>query len=967
MDEPSLFSDPAIDDHTIVFVSDDAIWEMPAAGGLAQRRSPRTASISSPIRDSRRGIIAFAASFSGPPQLCVLDAGTGRIRQLSFFSEACHVLGWGEDGRIVFASSAGSAFPQFSRGWIADSDSGRIESFAAPLMSFSCDGQGRSVIGPPAVNPRMWQGYRGGARGEMWIRSRDGCFRLSRPVPGNSAAPLICGSRIYFLAADDGPASLFSCDLNGAGAKRETGPSGFAVHSPATDGRRIVYCSGGDLFLFEPPNEPARIAIQLAEATVGRRIRNAAAAEDLRDLDTSGRTRKFVVCSFGGVFEYETDRRGWSALKPPPEYCSHARYLFDDKLLAVIAGTRGDQFAILATSSDDQRVCTPATGLGRVEILSAAASQPIVAVANDRHELFAVSLPGGATTLIDQSAYHPITQIDLNPSGTLSAYTLAVGTHRSVLRVARTDAGGVVAETDPPLCDFSPRFVSEKTIIFLSLHPEPESESDFRTSVYLWDFTRGKRRGALRQLRVPARAFSHVLPVGREIVLVSRAPAPACRLVSDETVRIWEASGERVLGMARNSLLIQVGSRIRILQFQNRKQPRVILDMDLNDLVVGVDRPRLWQAALEDTCRLAAAHAPLSVACDWDGIQHRYGPMVERASSSRDIDLILNEILGHLGMSHAIVTRPVAKGAKRQGWLAVDTEYDAQAKAWRIARIPQLKPGALAPLGLADPSLGVHKGDLLLAVDDERLNLSRGPSRQLCRKAGQPVRCLLESAGGQRREVVVEALASERRLRYSAWLERRERLVARVSQPGALYLHLLDTSAKTRIAVERWLLCHQENLGLIVDLRYNEGGAQGTEIATLLARKPLAEVSTRWSRLRTMPVGTAERTTVVLVNRFTSSGGELVAELLRQRLQARIVGERTFGAGVGHTYSRLLPSGSLLWLPEMAIATPPELAAIENRGVIPDVYIPWSREWMHGGDGFILEAVRQLRQKEGVC
>ena len=171
-------------------------------------------SASSPVLDQVRDRIAFSAARSGPQQVCLLEGAKRRFRQLTFLDEACKVLAWAPDGRIVFSSSSGSAFRQNPYGWLVDPSNGRVKRIAtAPMATFCPAENGKSVTSPPAVDPKTWRGYRGGARGEIQLHDGAGHARLLRPIAGNIATPIVCRSRIYFIAEEDGQSNLFSCDF----------------------------------------------------------------------------------------------------------------------------------------------------------------------------------------------------------------------------------------------------------------------------------------------------------------------------------------------------------------------------------------------------------------------------------------------------------------------------------------------------------------------------------------------------------------------------------------------------------------------------------------------------------------------------------------------------------------------------------------------------------------------------------
>ena len=382
-----ILSDPAIDGDAIVFVCDSAVWEAPATGGRAHRKTDRFQSLTTPILDSSREIIAFAAANAGPAQVCVVRRHGRRIRQLSYFSDACRILGWAKDGRILFTSSAGRPFRHLSHIWYADPESGHIEAGAREPANSSSLRDGITVFSPPAVAPRTWCSYRGGARGEIWCNAQARRFKLLRPTLDNIATPLLCRGRIYFVADENGQTNLFSCSLGGAELQNESYHLELAVHSPASDGSRIIYCVGGDLFLFQPPGPPVCISIELAETVAN--VAKVSVATGLQDIAASVSDSVFAICTFGQILEYDLSRRRWTT-KTLPDYCSHLRYLPDDTILAVVPGVDADQLAIVAPRAHSYISLKSSANLGRIEILEVADNHASAVVANDRNELFSV-------------------------------------------------------------------------------------------------------------------------------------------------------------------------------------------------------------------------------------------------------------------------------------------------------------------------------------------------------------------------------------------------------------------------------------------------------------------------------------------------------------------------------------------------------------------------------------------------
>ena len=139
----------------------------------------------------------------------------------------------------------------------------------------------------------------------------------------------------------------------------------------------------------------------------------------------------------------------------------------------------------------------------------------------------------------------------------------------------------------------------------------------------------------------------------------------------------------------------------------------------------------------------------------------------------------------------------------------------------------------------------------------------------------------------------VPALSQERSVQCQAWTLERERRVVEFSRGQVDYCAPRGCLRADRVLVDRWLGYDEETSALVVDLRYNEGGAFGFELGELLSRQPMAALGTRWSGRRYVPVGARRRRSAVIANRFTS-----LAETQRERAGARIICERTLGGAI---------------------------------------------------------------------
>lgn len=127
---------------------------------------------------------------------------------------------------------------------------------------------------------------------------------------------------------------------------------------------------------------------------------------------------------------------------------------------------------------------------------------------------------------------------------------------------------------------------------------------------------------------------------------------------------------------------------------------------------------------------------------------------------------------------------------------------------------------------------------------------------------------------------------------------------------------------------------------LVLDLRDNPGGLLNEGIA--VADEFLSEGDIVFQRARgvTQRLASADPHAVdlplvVLVNDNSASASEIVAGALQQNGRALVVGEETYGKGVGQTSVSLADGGQLAYVSFEWLT--PDRTSIADRGIVPDV------------------------------
>src|SRR5262249_26393058 len=89
------------------------------------------------------------------------------------------------------------------------------------------------------------------------------------------------------------------------------------------------------------------------------------------------------------------------------------------------------------------------------------------------------------------------------------------------------------------------------------------------------------------------------------------------------------------------------------------------------------------------------------------------------------------------------------------------------------------------------------------------------------------------------REVLVQTLGSEARLRHLAWIEHNRRKVEEATEGKVGYVYVPDTGLVGQSELVRQFRAQYEKEGLIIDERFNSGGQIPDRFVEMLGRKTI--------------------------------------------------------------------------------------------------------------------------------
>ncbi|ONK13736.1 S41 family peptidase [Streptomyces sp. MP131-18] len=405
---------PHLYGELLCFVAEDDLWlaPLPAHGRQTGRAWRLTVdrTRTGPPRFSPDGRhIAFTSWRTLDPEIHLAPVDGGAVRQLSHWgSYDTRVCGWtppdaSGESRILAVGSHNQPFSHYTWAYGVPTAGGPGDQLpwgpVADIAVSGCGGERRTLLltGKAPHEPAAWKRYRGGAAGKLWLHGK----RLLPDLNGHVDSPMFVGDRIAFLSDHEGVANLYSCRPDGTELWRHSDHDAFYARHAATDGRRVVYQCGGDLWLAEdlgPGSVPRRLDVRLGGPRTGRRpyqVRTASHVDAL-SVDTTGRAS--ALCVRGALY-WLTHRDGPArALAATPGVRVRLpEMLGDTGRIAYITDAAGEdaiEIAYLPRASGGRDPVRLAAGrLGRVRELTASPDGRTLAVAAHDGRLLVLAVP----------------------------------------------------------------------------------------------------------------------------------------------------------------------------------------------------------------------------------------------------------------------------------------------------------------------------------------------------------------------------------------------------------------------------------------------------------------------------------------------------------------------------------------------------------------------------------------------
>ena len=356
---------------------------------------------------------------------------------------------------------------------------------------------------------------------------------------------------------------------------------------------------------------------------------------------------------------------------------------------------------------------------------------------------------------------------------------------------------------------------------------------------------------------------------------------------------------------------------------------------------------------------------------DWQAIYDKYSAFLPYVQHRADLAYLIATVGGELTVGHSYLegAGDVPDTAHTSvGLLGADyTAGNGRSRIQRIYTAGSWNPRLHAPLSV--PGVKIEEGDYILEVNGRSLTPPANLYSFFEGAAGKLTSVRVNTTTSMQGSWVINVMpvADDEALRTQAWIDDNRRLVDKLSGGRLAYVWLPNTSTAGFTAFNRYFFAQQDKDGVVIDERYNQGGAVADYIIQQLSRTRMGYFAERAGKTITEPMAGIFGAKVMIINESAGSGGDALPYYFRIAKLGPLIGTRTWGGLVGTLGVPAAIDAGGITAPDLAFYDSAGRWSVENEGVAPDIEVENSAvELARGHDPQlergVAEAMKMLKE-----
>lgn len=931
------------------------------------------------------------------------------------------VLDWTPDGKhIVFRANRTPFGKRVGRPYMVPADGGLEQPLAIPETGggmLSPDGK-KYVYTPIDREFRTWKRTRGGRAQDVWVYDLEN--NKSQRLTTNRATdqqPTWVNNNIYYVSDRDYTLNLYKHQESKA-PEKVTNHTDFDVLWPSAGPEAIVYENGGYLYRFDDAtgrNEKLTINVQGNREYTMPYTKNVSNFIDSMDVSHDG--KRVVFSARGEVFSVPVKHGPTRNLTHTPKGREiAASWSPNGRYIAYMSDVSGEYEIYLQDRANNNKVkqLTSNGSIWRFDPVWSPDSKKLL-FADQNHTLWWLDIKTGKQRKIDTAKFNEdsLTSYIWSPNSEDIVFVKNNENRYASLWHYNINDKDVTRLTDDMSSERNPAFSPDGQQLYFT------SERDFNLTFSSYEFdymfnnatrlysvavnnkikplntpltdetsivnvkankddkesvkkanTEFESKGFMERvvaLNAPAGNYNALVGVKEGVLTLSGGELKLIPHALDGEVATV-AAGVSSYKVSANSehIIARAGDKFSVIA-PAAKQDLKASELNLEDMVLKIDPQTEWAQMYREGWRTLRDwfYDENHHGQDWDAILKRYQPMADAVAHRADLDYVLSEIAGEINSGHIYVNSGDMPRSERLQHGLLGAEISAHksgfVKIENIFKGENWHENFHSPLN--ETGINANVGDYIVAVNGRSVKDVVNFYELLENTQGKPVELLLSKSPSLKKswKVTVKPTASETGLRYLQWAQSRADYVDKLSDGRIGYVHLPNTHYEGNRSLFKNFLPQTTKEAMIIDDRYNGGGFIPEHMITWLARKPL----NYWQRRGVEPTKTPQFAhdgpKAMLINGYSSSGGDALPYYFRQAGLGKLIGTRTWGGLIGISGNPGLVDGGSVIAATFRILDNDGNWIIENEGVSPDIEVIDRPELIQAGqDPSIERAVKEL-------